>query len=195
MHTANNEILEFGDEFLNHLKEKEAWSKLSEDEEFKWTMEFVEKYADKIDWAKLSENRKVIWDIETLEKFKSKVDWVELSRSFFYDHSRFYHSQNCAKKIPNKEIFLEKFSKYWDWSEVSHHLNDINENLIDQFIHKWDWSRLIDNKEMDWTPEKFKKYQRYIPISKIRDFTDSALWEQLVDYKLAKLKAKLLLES
>ena len=195
MNTAKDEVFEFGDEFLNHLKEKEAWSKLSDDEEFKWTEELIEKYAEKIDWSSLSCNRNIAWSVDLIEKYKNKIQWEDFSQYFFWlKQSRPF--KNNSKSYPRIiSIYLEKFAKYWDWSQVSRHIQEINDPIIDQFLHKWDWKELIDNDEVRWTPEKFKKYQKYIPISRIQDFTNSRLWDQLVEHKFERVKAKLLLES
>lgn len=186
---TTKEILEYSEELLNHMRLKENWSDLSDDNSFDWSMNLIKKYADKIDWLELSKNKDINWDIDTIELFKDHIVWKEFSEYFVQ------LPYNSSKSHLKRLLILERFIKYWDWNIISEYIEEPSDEEMDRFIDKWNWELLIDNYYINWTETLYRKYKKYLPIQNIQKMTDSKLWKKLKELSLEKLKAKLLLES
>ena len=162
----------FGDAFVSHELEREAWRELSR--EFKWTEELINKYRANIDWFELSKNNEMLWTISILENFKEWIHWDLLS-------------EFAPERILTPKI-IRQFADKWDWGELSGNCClKLSTELLDEFANKWDWERIINNwrAEEMYTPEFFERYKEFIPAERIKA---SALWEELVDRRVAELK-------
>lgn len=163
------------DGLMAQMIEEEAWKDLSGD--YPWSEALLERFKDKVDWEEVSGNRNVVWTVSMLEKFKNRVDWCELSRT-------------TCKSLLIPEV-VEQFKDRWDWKELSE-----NDELPIETIRKMadyiDWKALIDCRYRDdiYSLEFLKEFEEMIPAS---SFKDSGLWKRIVEDKVEKLRAEIIL--
>ena len=161
---------------MQQVLKKEAWKYLSEN--LKWTESLLEKYAEKVDWKEISYNDNIYWTIPMLKKFSRKLDWSVLSNHadrmwFTYEH-------------------LETFKDRWDWKELSGN-SDLPIETIRKMADYIDWKALIDCRYRDdiFSMEFLKEFEERIPAS---SFKDSGLWRKIVEDKVDKLRAEIVLK-
>ena len=169
---VKNELQNYEDEFLNQIREKEAWKNISKNVELPWDIDFIEKYSDKLDWGSLCKNAGIPWDVELIDKFKYLINWNVLSKNIL-NYNMFY-----PRKI-DWDIF-KKFDRYWNWNELSTEAGYIPIDVLEQYADNWDWKELINNQEINWTFVHFEKFKNYIPITDFEILKRSELWEKLI---------------
>ena len=117
--------------------------KLSESENWEWTLEFIAKHADQLHWKALSYNYELPWCNDLLELYVDKWDWsgitclilrMEKKNSDATSELVSYVWQNFVDKLDWKIIckerqiddeFLRKYAEYINWDAIS-----ANHNLI-----------------------------------------------------------------
>ena len=163
------------DGLMAQMIEEEAWKDLSGD--YPWSEALLERFKDKVDWEEVSGNRNVVWTVSMLEKFKNRIDWCELSRT-------------CCKSLLIPEV-VEQFKDRWDWKELSENY-ELPIDTIRKMADYIDWKALIDCRYRDdiYSLEFLKEFEERIPAS---SFKDSGLWKRIVDDKVEKLRAEIIL--
>lgn len=163
------------DGLMAHMIEEEAWKDLSGD--YPWSEALLERFKDKVDWEEVSGNRNVVWTVSMLEKFKNRIDWCELSRT-------------CCKSLLIPEV-VEQFKDRWDWKELSENY-ELPIDTIRKMADYIDWKALIDCRYRDdiYSLEFLKEFEERIPAS---SFKDSGLWKRIVEDKVEKLRAEIIL--
>ena len=163
------------DGLMAQMIEEEAWKDLSGD--YPWSEALLERFKDKVDWEEVSSNRDVLWTVSMLEKFKNRIDWCALSRT-------------SGKSLLIPEV-VEQFKDRWDWKELSENY-ELPIETIRKMADYIDWKALIDCRYRDdiYSMEFLKEFEERIPAS---SFKDSGLWKRIVDDKVEKLRAELIL--
>lgn len=163
------------DGLMAQMIEEEAWKDLSGD--YPWSEALLERFKDKVDWEEVSGNRNVVWTVSMLEKFKNRIDWCELSRT-------------CCKSLLIPEV-VEQFKDRWDWKELSENY-ELPIDTIRKMADYIDWKALIDCRYRDdiYSLEFLKEFEERIPAS---SFKDSGLWKRIVEDKVEKLRAEIIL--
>lgn len=163
------------DGLMAQMIEEEAWKDLSGD--YPWSEALLERFKDKVDWEEVSGNRNVVWTVSMLEKFKNRIDWCELSRT-------------CCKSLLIPEV-VEQFKDRWDWKELSENY-ELPIETIRKMADYIDWKALIDCRYRDdiYSMEFLKEFEERIPAS---SFKDSGLWKRIVEEKVEKLRAEIIL--
>lgn len=163
------------DGLMAQMIEEEAWKDLSGD--YPWSEALLERFKDKVDWEEVSGNRNVVWTVSMLEKFKNRIDWCELSRT-------------CCKSLLIPEV-VEQFKDRWDWKELSENY-ELPIDTIRKMADCIDWKALIDCRYRDdiYSLEFLKEFEERIPAS---SFKDSGLWKRIVEDKVEKLRAEIIL--
>ena len=163
------------DGLMAQMIEEEAWKDLSGD--YPWSEALLERFKDKVDWEEVSGNRNVVWTVSMLEKFKNRIDWCELSRT-------------CCKSLLIPEV-VEQFKDRWDWTELSENY-ELPIDTIRKMADYIDWKALIDSRYRDdiYSLEFLKEFEERIPAS---SFKDSGLWKRIVEDKVEKLRAEIIL--
>lgn len=163
------------DGLMAQMIEEEAWKDLSGD--YTWSEALLERFKDKVDWEEVSGNRNVVWTVSMLEKFKNRIDWCELSRT-------------CCKSLLIPEV-VEQFKDRWDWKELSENY-ELPIDTIRKMADYIDWKALIDCRYRDdiYSLEFLKEFEERIPAS---SFKDSGLWKRIVEDKVEKLRAEIIL--
>lgn len=181
------ELQSFEEEFFRSIREKDAWKKVSQNEELPWNTSLISKYEDKLDWKSLCENRAIYWDVDLIEKFKFRIDWNILSENIL--GQRFNNAMKFDWAI------LKKYENLWNWHELSNSYCNIPPEIIDAYASNWDWKELIENDDIIWTYELFDKYKRYISNIDFDFLKQSRMWEQLIAIDEKVLIGKLLQEN
>lgn len=163
------------DGLMAQMIEEEAWKDLSGD--YPWSEALLERFKDKVDWEDVSGNRNVVWTVSMLEKFKNRIDWCELSRT-------------SGKSLLIPEV-VEQFKDRWDWKELSENY-ELPIETIRKMADYIDWKALIDCRYRDdiYSMEFLKEFEERIPAS---SFKDSGLWKRIVEDKVEKLRAAIIL--
>lgn len=163
------------DGLMAQMIEEEAWKDLSGD--YPWSEALLERFKDKVDWEEVSGNRNVVWTVSMLEKFKNRIDWCELSRT-------------CCKSLLIPEV-VEQFKDRWDWKELSENY-ELPIDTIRKMADYIDWKALIDCRYRDdiYSLEFLNEFEERIPAS---SFKDSGLWKRIVEDKVEKLRAEIIL--
>lgn len=163
------------DGLMAQMIEEEAWKDLSGD--YPWSEALLERFKDKVDWEEVSSNRDVLWTVSMLEKFKNRIDWCALSRT-------------SGKSLLIPEV-VEQFKDRWDWKELSENY-ELPIETIRKMADYIDWKALIDCRYRDdiYSMEFLKEFEERIPAS---SFKDSGLWKRIVDDKVEKLRAEIIL--
>lgn len=163
------------DGLMAQMIEEEAWKDLSGD--YPWSEALLERFKDKVDWEEVSGNRDVVWTVSMLEKFKNRIDWCELSRT-------------SGKSLLIPEV-VEQFKDRWDWKELSENY-ELPIETIRKMADYIDWKALIDCRYRDdiYSMEFLKEFEERIPAS---FFKDSGLWKKIVEDKVEKLRAEIIL--
>lgn len=163
------------DGLMAQMIEEEAWKDLSGD--YPWSEALLERFKDKVDWEEVSSNRDVLWTVSMLEKFKNCIDWCALSRT-------------SGKSLLIPEV-VEQFKDRWDWKELSENY-ELPIETIRKMADYIDWKALIDCRYRDdiYSMEFLKEFEERIPAS---SFKDSGLWKRIVDDKVEKLRAEIIL--
>ena len=164
----------FEKEFMQKLREKEAWKKISENENLPWSMELIEKYADQLDWEGLSGNTGIRWDAELLEKFKPRIDWNMLSERILGN------PWNRCRGVKSDWDIFERFERYWNWHELSKTACVIPDYILEKFADNWDWKELIKNREINWSYDHLERFKSYIPLSDLDALKESGFWMNLI---------------
>lgn len=163
------------DGLMAQMIEEEAWKDLSGD--YPWSEALLERFKDKVDWEEVSGNRDVVWTVSMLEKFKNRIDWCALSRT-------------SGKSLLIPEV-VEQFKDRWDWKELSENY-ELPIETIRKMADYIDWKALIDCRYRDdiYSMEFLKEFEERIPAS---SFKDSGLWKKIVEDKVEKLRAEIIL--
>lgn len=163
------------DGLMAQMIEEEAWKDLSGN--YPWSEALLERFKDKVDWDEVSGNRDAVWTVSMLEKFKNRINWCELSRY-------------CSKSLLIPEV-VEQFKDRWDWKELSEN-SDLPIETIRRMADYIDWKALIDRGYRDdiFGMDFLKEFEERIPAS---SFKDSELWRKIVEDKVEKLRAEILL--
>lgn len=163
------------DGLMAQMIEEEAWKDLSGD--YPWSEALLERFKDKVDWEEVSGNRDVLWTVSMLEKFKNRIDWCALSRT-------------SGKSLLIPEV-VEQFKDRWDWKELSENY-ELPIETIRKMADYIDWKALIDCRYRDdiYSMEFLKEFEERIPAS---SFKDSGLWKRIVEDKVEKLRAEIIL--
>lgn len=163
------------DGLMAQMIEEEAWKDLSGD--YPWSEALLERFKDKVDWEEVSGNRDVLWTVSMLEKFKNRIDWCALSRT-------------SGKSLLIPEV-VEQFKDRWDWKELSENY-ELPIETIRKMVDYIDWKALIDCRYRDdiYSMEFLKEFEERIPAS---SFKDSGLWKRIVEDKVEKLRAEIIL--
>ena len=163
------------DGLMAQMIEEEAWKDLSG--EYPWSEALLERFKDKVDWEAVSSNSDVAWTVTMIEKFKNRINWYELSRT-------------SIKSLLTPEV-VEQFKDRWDWKELSGN-SDLPIETIRKMADYIDWKALIDCRYRDdiFSMEFLKEFEERIPAS---SFKDSGLWRKIVEDKVEKLRAEILL--
>lgn len=163
------------DGLMAQMIEEEAWKDLSGD--YPWSEALLERFKDKVDWEEVSSNRDVLWTVSMLEKFKNRIDWCALSRT-------------SGKSLLIPEV-VEQFKDRWDWKELSENY-ELPIETIRKMADYIDWKALIDCRYRDdiYSMEFLKEFEERIPAS---SFKNSGLWKRIVDDKVEKLRAEIIL--
>jgi len=173
-------------EFIDSIKERDAWKKISANEEIPWSEKLISKYADQLEWNELSENTSINWTVEMLEKYKNRINWDGLSESRF---DSYYGPTNY-----NVWSLIKPFVLHWNWTKLSKCRCNIPTDIVAEFADYWNWKELINNDRIKWSEELFLKFKHYIPVSNIEDFIKSELWDKIVSNKANILLGKVLSE-
>ena len=154
------------DGLMAQMIEEEAWKDLSG--EYPWSEALLERFKDKVDWEAVSSNRDVAWTVTMIEKFKNRINWYELSRT-------------SIKSLLTPEV-VEQFKDN----------SDLPIETIRKMADYIDWKALIDCRYRDdiFSMEFLKEFEERIPAS---SFKDSGLWRKIVEDKVEKLRAEILL--
>lgn len=165
----------FNDGLMAQMIEEEAWKDLSGN--YPWSEALLERFKDKVDWEAVSGNRDVAWTVSVLEKFKNRINWCELSRY-------------CSKSLLIPEV-VEQFKDRWDWKELSEN-SDLPIETIRKMADYIDWKALVDCGYRDdiFGMDFLKEFEERIPAS---SFKDSGLWRKIVEDKVDKLRAEIVL--
>lgn len=167
--------MNLNDGLVAQMIEEEAWKELSGN--YPWSEALLERFKDKVDWDAVSGNRDVAWTVSMLEKFKKRINWSRLSG-------------NCSKSMLIPEV-IELFKDRWDWKELSEN-SDLPIETIRKMADYIDWKALIDRYKDDIFGMDFlKEFEERIPAS---SFKDSCLWRAIVEEKVDKLRAAILLD-
>lgn len=163
------------DGLMAQMIEEEAWKDLSGD--YPWSEALLERFKDKVEWEEVSGNRDVVWTVSMLEKFKNRIDWYALSRA-------------SGKSLLIPEV-VEQFKDRWDWKELSENY-ELPIETIRKMADYIDWKALIDCRYRDdiYSLEFLKEFEERIPAS---SFKDSGLWKRIVEDKVEKLRAEIIL--
>lgn len=163
------------DGLMAQMIKEEAWKDLSGD--YPWSEALLERFKDKVDWEEVSGNRDVVWTVSMLEKFKNRIDWCALSRT-------------SGKSLLIPEV-VEQFKDRWDWKELSENY-ELPIETIRKMADYIDWKALIDCRYRDdiYSLEFLKEFEERIPAS---SFKDSGLWKRIVEDKVEKLRAEIIL--
>ena len=163
------------DGLMAQMIEEEAWKDLSGN--YPWSEALLERFKDKVDWEAVSGNRDVAWTVSMLEKFKNRINWSEFSRY-------------CSKSLLIPEV-VEQFKDRWDWKELSEN-SELPIETIRKMADYIDWKALIDRGYRDdiFGMDFLKEFEERIPAS---SFKDSNLWRKIVEEKVDKLRAEIVL--
>lgn len=160
------------------------WKKFNENPFIKIDFNFLEKYASQIDWRFIDKEYDLIWDIENIGKFSKHLIWKTTKENF--DTRKDYHiGFSSFKNINWSSDLIQKFSSFFDWSELS--LNNSvpwnedwiayfekkidfkglslnpsviwTESLIEKFINNWNWEYLSGNPSLPWSNSFIAKYE------------------------------------
>ena len=169
------EKTDLNDGLMAQLIEEEAWKDLSGN--YPWSKALLERYKDKVDWEAVSGNRDAAWTVSMLEKFKYHINWSELSSC-------------CPKSLLIPEV-VEQFKDRWDWKELSEN-SDLPIETIRKMADYIDWKALIDRSYRDdiFGMDFLKEFEDRIPASSLND---SNLWRKIVEDKVEKLRAEIVL--
>lgn len=173
-------------EFIESIKERDAWKKISSNEEIPWSEKLISKYADQLEWNKLSENTSINWTVEMLDKYKNRINWNALSESIF---NSYYGPSHY-----NAWSLIKPFVHLWDWTMLSKCRTNIPTDTIVEFADYWNWKELMNNDGIKWSEELFLKFKHYIPVTNIEEFIKSELWDKIVSNKATILLGKILAE-
>ncbi len=112
-----------------------------------------------------------------LEKFEHRINCSELSR---------YGSKSLL--IPE---VVEQFKDRWDWKELSEN-SDLPIETIRKMGDYIDWKTLIERCYRDdiFGIDFLKEFEERIPASSLKD---SNLWRKIVEDKVEKLRAEIVL--
>ena len=163
------------DGLMAQMIEEEAWKDLSG--EYPWSEALLERFKDKVDWEAVSSNRDVAWTVTMIEKFKNRINWYELSRT-------------SIKSLLTPEV-VEQFKDRWDWKELSEN-SELPIETIRKMADYIDWKALIDRGYRDdiFGMNFLQEFEERIPAS---SFKDSNLWRKIVEEKVDKLRAEIVL--
>ena len=163
------------DGLMAQMIEEEAWKDLSGN--YPWSEAQLERYKDKVDWEAVSGNCNISWTISMIEKFKNRINWYELSRT------------NCQSLLIPEVV--EQFKDRWDWRELSSN-SDLPIETIRRMADYIDWKELINCWYRDdfFSMDFLKEFEERIPAS---SFKDSGLWRKIVEDKVDKLRAEIVL--
>ncbi len=173
-------------EFIESIKERDAWKKISASEYISWNDKLITKYAEQLDWNELSENSNINWSIDMLEKFKYKINWDKLTEAIFGSYNRVNNIDSLS--------LIKPFLHRWNWKELSQCRFHIPEEIIAEYAEYWDWKELINNCNINWTAEMFLQFRKYIPVSNLEDFTKSEVWDKMVKKKALVIVGKMMTE-
>ena len=124
------------------------------------------------------------WSEALLERFKDKVDWEAVSSN-----------SDVAWTV----TMIEKFKNRINWYELSRTSikslltpEVVELETIREMADYIDWKALIDCRYRDdiFSMEFLKEFEERIPAS---SFKDSGLWRKIVEDKVEKLRAEILL--
>ena len=174
--TAYNQFLEDKNDLL--------FRKLSESENWEWTLEFIAKHAEHLHWKSLSYNYELPWCKNLIDLYVDKWDWngittviLRMEKKSSDATSKFvsYVWENFVDKLDWKiickkrqtdEEFLIKYDKFINWDAISANHNLIwNRQFIEIHSDLINWQVFSQNSfhgSLDSRQDAFRKKIVYL---------------------------------
>jgi transcriptional regulator with XRE-family HTH domain len=133
---------------FNQEKDQLLFEKVSEAENWEWTMEFIEDYKEQLNWKALFNNYELPWSRELIELYLDKWEWsgitcviTKMKDQTDKSNARFINfmlnnytnklnwSILCKEKNFDKK-YLVKYDDYIDWNVISANLSLIWNRLF-----------------------------------------------------------------
>jgi len=149
---------------FKHEKNQLLFDKVSEAENWEWTLEFIEKHKEQLNWRNLSYNYELPWCKELIELYVDKWDWSGITCVIAKMKNNKYKSQPnfiyyIMNSYPDKlnwsilckeknleEKYLLKYADKIDWNTISSNHNLIwNRRFIESHLDQINWKILSEN--------------------------------------------------
>jgi len=149
---------------FNHEKDQLLFEKVSEAENWEWTMEFIEDYKEQLNWKALSYNYELPWSREIIELYLDKWDWsgitciiAKMKNQTDKSNARFINSMLniytnklnwsiLCKEKNFDEKYLVKYAGYIDWNVISANLSLIwNRRFLEAHMDQINWQILSES--------------------------------------------------
>lgn len=131
------------EQFIHEINQM-LFQKVSEAENWEWTLEFIEKYNLQLNWKFLSYNYELPWSKELIELYLDKWDWSGITSVILKMENK---SSNFNSKFVNH--IWKQYAEKLDWSIICKE-KKFNEADLSKYANLIDWNAISANQSLIW---------------------------------------------